>query len=499
MQCGFQVVEEVTVLGLKLVGSGADTTESINGISDKLKRQVTYWSRFNLSLPGCIAIAKTMMYSQINYLGCFLYIPKRVIEGYSSIIEKFVLGKMNISKNRITKPIEMGGLGMFELKAFLDAQKIAWVKRAKNLDDWWKILLYSKCYGSVFNLRCKPLNVVSEPCLYSIAKSYEKFMVSYSKSGENYKSTYMFENCALNLGLRDKRLVDNSLFTAQFFREHGSKIMQLMTSDLLRNDGSFISWNEFVTNKEIPLSLMVYQQLKGVIETARIRYRMVANSNVVDIVTFLNWSRKGSKHFRKILSEQIADYIPHNIVKFSDNVDIINGLDDSKKINRFWNTHYLPNSTRTFLFKLYNNSLGYNTAVSHFVRNHSRNCTFCDVDGNQEINDETPIHLFYGCERVNVLTDSIFKWASNDDVFEFSRKEYFCFFSRDDLTKEKNFILTFIAKTVLKFIWDCKQRFCLPTVNQCKTYLQQEIICNCSVSGNFKQMFTSTGFNHMLL
>ncbi len=128
--------------------------------------------------------------------------------------------------------------------------------------------------------------------------------------------------------------MDSSLFTAQFFREHGSKITQLMTSDLLRNDGSFISWNDFVTNKEIPLSLMTYRQLKGVIETARIQYRTVASSNVVDIVTFLNRSRKGSKRFRKILSEQIADYIPHNIVKFSDNVDIINGLDDSKIINR---------------------------------------------------------------------------------------------------------------------------------------------------------------------
>jgi hypothetical protein len=133
------------------------------------------------------------------------------------------------------------------------------------------------------------------------------------------------------------------------------------------------------------------------------------------------------------------------------------------------------------------------------VRNHSRNCTFCDVDDNQDINDETPIHLFYGCERVNVLIDSIFKWATSDDAFEFSRKEYFCFFSRDGFTKEKIFILTFIAKTVLKFIWDCKQRFVLPTGNQCKTYLQQKITCNCSVNGHFKQMLLSTGFNHMLL
>jgi hypothetical protein len=274
-----------------------------------------------------------------------------------------------------------------------------------------------------------------------------------------------------------------------------------MSSKLKSNskcDGSYTSRNEFVASKEIPLTLMMYQQLKGVIETARIRYRTVTNNNVVDIVTFLNRLRKGSKRFRKILSEGSADYIPHNIVKFADNVDIIIGLEDSKKINRFWNTHYLSNSTRTFLFKLYTNSLGYHTAVSHFVSNHSRNCTFCDVEGNQEINDETPIHLLYSCERISVLIDSIFKWVTDDNDFELSRKEYFCFFSRDDLTIEQNFILTFFVKTVLKFIWDCKQRFCLPVVNRCKTYLQQEIVCNCSVNSNFRQMFTSTGYNHLI-
>ncbi len=499
IRCGFPVVDEVTLLGLKLVGSGVDTTSSITEISNKLKRVVSHWSRFNLSFPGRIAIAKTMMYSQINYLGCFLQIPGRVIDTYSEVIEKFVSGKLNISKSKITKPIEMGGLGLFELGTFLDAQKIAWVKRAKNLDDWWKILLYSKSYGSVFNLRCKHFNVVTEPCLYSIAKSYEKFLFCYSKSGENYKSTYMFENSALSLGLHDKRLVDKDLFTAQFSNEHGPKLKQLITSNFFRDDSSYINRNEFVANTEIPLTVMIFQRLKGVIETARTRYGTGNNRNVVDAVTFLNRARKGSKRFRKILSVTAADYVPHNIVKFCDNVDIVVGLDDSKKINQFWNTSYLHNSTRTFLFKLNNNTLGYNTTVSHFVRNHSRNCTFCDAVGNQEINDETPLHLLYGCEHVGALIDSIFKWVTDDNDFEVSRKEYFALFCRDKLTVEKNFILTFVAKSILKFVWDCKQRFCLPVTNHCKTYLQQESECIRSVNGRFRLMLTTSGYNNLMV
>jgi hypothetical protein len=62
-----------------------------------------------------------MLYSQINYLGCFLHLPERVVENYSSIIQKFVSGKLNIAKGRLTKSIEMGGLGLFDLTTFLDA------------------------------------------------------------------------------------------------------------------------------------------------------------------------------------------------------------------------------------------------------------------------------------------------------------------------------------------------------------------------------------------
>jgi hypothetical protein len=147
----------------------------------KKKKQVSHWSRFNLSLPVRITVAKTMLYSQINYLGCFLPIPDIMLEKYNTVIDNFVSGKLNIAKNRFSRDTEMGGLGLFDLKNFLDAQKIAWVKRSKSLDDWWKISLYSKCYGTVFNIRSDDINAHYLPCLNNIVTGYEKFMFSLTK------------------------------------------------------------------------------------------------------------------------------------------------------------------------------------------------------------------------------------------------------------------------------------------------------------------------------
>jgi hypothetical protein len=282
--------------------------------------------------------------------------------------------------------------------------------------------------------------------------------------------------------------------------DHGLSIKKLSISDFLNDDGTYITWVNFVTNTGIPLPLLTFQQLKGVVDTARTRYRSEEGPGIesVDLRTFVNRSRAGSKRFRKILSTEISNYIPHNIVKFSDNTEIVVGLEDSKKINRLWNNVFLANSTRTFLFKLYNNTLGYNAAVSHFVRHHSRNCTFCDIDGNQDVNDETPIHLFCQCDRVSGLLEDMFQWLTNDNTFDFTRKELFTFFDRADLTYEKNTILTYASKIILKFVWDSKQRFCIPNINHCKITLEQEIGCISKISSKFRNILIRSGYSDVL-
>jgi hypothetical protein len=74
---GFVVSNKVTILGLEIDNNG-HVVDSLHKITTKISNQIGIWRRFNLSLPGRINIAKTMMYSQINYLGCFLPIPRQL-------------------------------------------------------------------------------------------------------------------------------------------------------------------------------------------------------------------------------------------------------------------------------------------------------------------------------------------------------------------------------------------------------------------------------------
>jgi hypothetical protein len=99
LEQGFVVKGSLTVLGMKLSNTLEDDIQ-VNAaqISRKISENVTKWSRFGLSLPGRILIAKSMLYSQMNYLGCFLPFSDEIYQGWETQIHSFVTAQLRISK-----------------------------------------------------------------------------------------------------------------------------------------------------------------------------------------------------------------------------------------------------------------------------------------------------------------------------------------------------------------------------------------------------------------
>jgi hypothetical protein len=71
----FNLTDELTILGFKIENGDNNFRNNGNRILERIKKQVRIWSRYNLSLPGRIEISKTMLYSQLNYMGCIIPIP----------------------------------------------------------------------------------------------------------------------------------------------------------------------------------------------------------------------------------------------------------------------------------------------------------------------------------------------------------------------------------------------------------------------------------------
>ena len=119
---------------------------------------------------------------------------------------------------------------------------------------------------------------------------------------------------------------------------------------------------------------------------------------------------------------------------------------------------------REFGFKFYNNTLGLNQRLAHFVQEAGAGCTFCRTFNNGSVLDETFIHLFFYCPSAN----NILNWLENTffpDIAFNNRDNRlkFWFFGILPLRNENFSILNLtISQTFLFCIWRCKLQRKIP-------------------------------------
>jgi len=480
---GLQIVEEITLLGANIKNTGTSYEENGKNILNKIRRQVNFWNRFSLSLPGRINIAKTFMYSQVSYLGCFLPMGEKCLGDISTEIERFVKGKLQIGRQRIYDPVEMGGLGLFKVNDFLASQSCAWVRRAVKLDELWKKELYLGSYGTIFNIRKKNYDKSKNPILHYIASSFEKFIFSFTSKNENFRNAYIYENPSLPFDLNNRNFLKKEFFSAEEFELHKKRIHALKVEDLLNLNNTTKTKEEFELSTRINISDIKFNKLRILASNAVRLYKKIASHELKSdtVENFCMRSRRGSKRYRKILESSNTISISNNISKLSGILDQVINLEKSVRLNTVWTQNFLNNDTRTFLFKFHQNLLGLNTRVAHFVRNHPRTCTFCSLNQDPDDNPETLSHLFFDCEHVERILVPFFTWIFNsNNVRYISRQEYFQGFSTD--CSNKNKVLDLVLIIFKKYIWDCKLRFTLPNLAGLKNHFISVYTNICSIS-----------------
>jgi hypothetical protein len=83
---GFTLVDEIKILGMKIDHAIENLDSNFVEIHESIKSTINYWKRYNLSMPGRINVAKSLLVSLLNYLGCFMQPvtphPKRYTKKY---------------------------------------------------------------------------------------------------------------------------------------------------------------------------------------------------------------------------------------------------------------------------------------------------------------------------------------------------------------------------------------------------------------------------------
>jgi hypothetical protein len=140
--------------------------------------------------------------------------------------------------------------------------------------------------------------------------------------------------------------------------------------------------------------------------------------------------------------------------------------------------YLFSNNMRLFLFKMHTNILGLNNRVAHFIHDHSPICTFCRIRLLNDAPDESTLHLFYECPSVIIYVRvEFFKWWYNENYdYIISRQELFLVQCEDGKSTSTSLTKTVLAKICLKYIWDCRNRYCLPNLGDAKETVTQDII-----------------------
>jgi hypothetical protein len=243
---GFTKVDNITLLGLEISKEAVNFESSFRKIHEKIQRLVRFWERFHLSLPGRIAVLKTLLIPQINYLRCFLDRNDAVLEDIQNTLDSFVISSLRVSKERRYLQPEQGGLGIFNLKTFLTAQKCSWLHRAHKFPiDNWRFDMYRLApRNNLLSLRPTDINPQTNPILFGLSIAGRALLAEYSKMHNNYKIVPFVDNPAFTRSNVDNGLIDCNFFGRNFYDMNKGTLRELMIDQCCR-DGNILSLEDF--------------------------------------------------------------------------------------------------------------------------------------------------------------------------------------------------------------------------------------------------------------
>jgi hypothetical protein len=407
---GFTVTDSITLLGLQINQLAEDFSFNFEVVYEKILRIANFWERFRLTLPGRISVAKTLMLPQINYLGCFLDPGEDFLKRAQTVIDDFILNRLNVSKERRYLPPDRGGLGIIHLETFLDSQRCSWVGRAYkfNIDNWRYDLKTLAPNNNIAQIRGCDVDRRVNPILYNIVSSFDKLVCSLTTIDNNYIKAHFVDNPAFKRSAIDNRPLDKNFF-GNLFYNNNKNILRSLTFEQCFPEGTYRTLEGFM-DIGLRITIALWMKLSLALNYNKRLLSSEPSSNVVRSVEHLLDSvKKGSAKFRRILlakSINLSDpSLSQSVVTFNRNVS----LDIPDKVNLLhtlgvWNLSFLSNDHREFFFLERNNLLRVGAVAIHIWNNVNDRCTFCRILNPDTVNRETFIHLFKACPvTINLL------------------------------------------------------------------------------------------------
>ncbi len=491
---GFNFTNKIKLLGFTLQNYGDLTVSNYEQVQLRIDKQIRFWERFFLSLPGRITIYKTLLIPQINYIATVFTPNNATISLLQTMMEKFVTAGLSIKKERIYREVREGGLGLFSLDSFIAALQCSWIKRCcQSINDNWRYRITALSGGKPEQItydrytQGKVGRVIS-----NIINSFCTFKSKFTNKFNNYMSVPIYCNTAFGYGRGLRNTLDDSFFDTF---EHGdlrTTVLGLTWSDITVN-GRILTRETLAIRFGLALTMEKYGLLCNVFRIATRKYYR-PDSNSTSIRAFMMSFKKGTKNFRKVIdTPDRVQYIvmstqAKTFLKTTETTEP--SAQRLKSLFSNWNLHYLCSGIRVFIFKYYSNILGLNSRIAHFNREVYAGCTFCVMRKNLPAPKETLSHIFFNCPTTSDILVKFYEkylrgiTLEQNTFFLSNASEYEC----------ENKPLSVVLDLVRYVIWQHKLNKKLPNFNVFETELQYTLGVVAGASKSFERSLIDCKF-----
>jgi hypothetical protein len=205
----------------------------------------------------------------------------------------------------LCKPVKLGGMSCIDIDTFITSLQCSWIKRAHNSNiDIWRRTLNNITGDDVGILSPDMFDRVVCPLLHGFVESFCKFKSEYLLRNDNFLNSSIIGNPLLIDS--NKLPVFNSLWTDENDLLNVSEWKNLKILDILTDRGTAKSkedlsviFNRLLTDEKFA---NINRSLTATLKQIKKNKVIVETPDPVNINSFLQRFKKGSKPFRKILT-----------------------------------------------------------------------------------------------------------------------------------------------------------------------------------------------------
>ena len=379
---------------------------------DSIKKILCSWSNRSLTPLGRITVIKSLAMSKLNYYCLTLPNPPICfIDNINKLFYDFIWnGKPDkIKRKQLCNGYDYGGLKMIDIRNFIQALKLSWIRKMYHLKDNW-VLLFRKTnnLGDVYKTCIQSIEMslptISNKFWYDVFGAWIKLNNSLSpKNEDEFLRMRLWDNPLIKIG--DKPIVFPEL----------KKIGIFFVNDLFNDNGSFYDYNTFCNVFNVNLNFLHYMGLKSTLNTIfdlrRIRKKlsMPVRPLIFDV---LLKSTKGCQDFYRALKSPSDMDNSETRGKWERDMSIVIPDNDWKIINKLPFKLLKSTKLRWFQYRLTNRILGTNTLLKKMGIQNSDLCNFCGLL------PETYEHIFIHCNKIHIFIMEVKNWIFEKTKFE---------------------------------------------------------------------------------